>query len=185
MLLFSIFISTQIIDLRNNSENDEINHDIELEDLFISASQGDIKIYNADGMEVYIFSDDESFGTISDLTVDGHGNSISRKARGAQGVRRVRARPVMARRGVAGFGAAEHGVAGRGRVAASRQGRLRGLPVQQRVHGPPGHDQDPSGHGLHGARLEPGHRSARWHGESAGTRAGHGLDDQRSSHRSG
>jgi len=46
VLLFSIFTSTQIIDSRNNSEDDEINPEIVLEDLFTSASWDQIKIYN-------------------------------------------------------------------------------------------------------------------------------------------
>ena len=46
IFIFSIFTSTQIINLMNNSEDNEINRDIVLEDLFTSASLGQIKIYH-------------------------------------------------------------------------------------------------------------------------------------------
>ena len=46
MFLLTIFTSTQILNLSNYNENDKINSNIELEDLFISAPRGEIKIYN-------------------------------------------------------------------------------------------------------------------------------------------
>ncbi len=46
MLFFSIFASTQISNLNINNENDEINRDIEVKNPSISASRGEIKIYN-------------------------------------------------------------------------------------------------------------------------------------------
>lgn len=36
----------------------------------------DIRIFNESGMEVYTFGDDRNLGSVFDLTVDGHGNSI-------------------------------------------------------------------------------------------------------------
>ena len=46
IMLFSIFTSTQMLNSSNSSENNEISHDFDSENLFISASRGEIKIYN-------------------------------------------------------------------------------------------------------------------------------------------
>ena len=42
----------------------------------IDPRERDIRIFDENGMQVYLFGDDGRFGTISDLTVDGEGNII-------------------------------------------------------------------------------------------------------------
>ena len=42
----------------------------------INPRKQDIRVFDENGMEVYIFGDDGSLGYVKDLTVDGHGNPI-------------------------------------------------------------------------------------------------------------
>lgn len=61
--------------------------DKERKDIYVMDSgERDIRIFDENGMEVFLFGDDDRFGTVMDLTVDSEGNIIilSRKRTGVE-----------------------------------------------------------------------------------------------------